>query len=217
MSWSERDGLPVFDPADLEGGGDPTRIGGVLLAAGESERFEGGNKLLATLDGEPIVWHAGLTLVQAGVSPRVAVLGRDADDVEAALSGLGFEFVHNPDFAEGQATSVRRGIEAISPVDAAVIALGDMPTVSPGSVSALVAVHRAGRASAAAAAHEGTRGNPVLFDRQYFEALGSVEGDTGGRDILLEGEDSALVETGDPGVLQDVDTRRDLERLQESP
>lgn len=210
---SASNGLPVIDPAKVEGSRDPAVVAGILLAAGESTRFEDGNKLLATFEGEPVVWHAGLTIVQAGITPRVAVLGRDAEAVETALAGLDFEFVHNPDFADGQATSVRRGVDAIGPVDAALIALGDMPTVSPRSLSALVDVYRAGEASAVAAAHEGKRGNPVLFDREYFADLRAVEGDTGGREILLEGDDSALVETGDPGVLRDVDTRRDLERL----
>jgi molybdenum cofactor cytidylyltransferase len=205
--------LPVVDPADVKPVGDQQRIGGILLAAGESSRFQGGNKLLATYDGEPLVWHAALTLVQAGLSSRVAVLGRDADEVEAAIAGLGFEFVRNPDYTAGQATSVRAGIDAVGAVNAAVIALGDMPAVSPRSVAALVDVYGAGAGTALAAAHDGQRGNPVLFDRQYFDALRDVEGDTGGRRILLEGEDAALVETGDRGVLQDVDTRADLEAL----
>lgn len=206
--------LPVIDPADVEPGGDQQRVGGILLAAGESSRFEDGNKLLARYDGEPLVWHAALTLVQAGLAPRVAVLGRDADEVKAALSGLGFEFVDNPNYTEGQATSVRRGIDAVGAVNAAVIALGDMPSVSPRSISALLDVYGAGEADALAAAHDGQRGNPVLFDRRYFEALRDVEGDTGGRGVLLESADAALVDTGDPGVVRDVDTRADLDSLQ---
>jgi molybdenum cofactor cytidylyltransferase len=104
-------------------------------------------------------------------------------------------------------------VAALSDVDAVVIALGDMPRVDPRSMRALVRVYESGRASALAAACDGKRGNPVLFDRRYFDALTDVDGDTGGREILLEGEHSALVETGDPGVLRDVDTRADLATL----
>jgi molybdenum cofactor cytidylyltransferase len=207
--------LPVIDPADVPPGGDQTVVGGLLLAAGTSSRFEAGNKLLATVDDEPLVWHAGLTLVQAGLEPRVAVVGRDAEAVEDALSGLGFEVVHNPHYADGQATSVRAGIDALGPVGAAVIALGDMPRVDPASVLALTAAYQAGEGTALAAADDGRRGNPVLFDREHFDALRNLDGDTGGRDVLRQSEGAALVETGDSGVRADVDTVADLEGLRD--
>lgn len=205
-----RDGsLPVIDPGTVDADRSPS-VAGLLLAAGESSRFEGGNKLLATLDGDPLVRHAAQSLVAAELDPLVAVVGAEPSGVRTALDGLGFAVVDNPDYAAGQSTSVRRGVAALEDADAVVIALGDMPRVAPASVRALVRVYAAGRASAIAAAYDGQRGNPVLFDRRYFEALTAVAGDTGGRQLLLEGEDSALVETGDQGVLQDVDTRADL-------
>jgi molybdenum cofactor cytidylyltransferase len=86
-----------------------------------------------------------------------------------------------------------------------------MPRVDPDSVCALVRAYRGGAGDALAAAHGGRRGNPVLFDACHFPALASVEGDRGGREVLLSGERSALVETGDPGVRRDVDTTDDLD------
>lgn len=208
------DDLPVVDPASVEPTG-PAHVAGILLAAGESTRFADGNKLLAPYDDEPIVWHAALSLVQAGLDPRIAVTGNDAGAVSDAIDGLGFELVHNPDYADGQATSVRTGIAAIGAVDAVVIALGDMPAVDPASIEALVTVYRAGEHSALAAAYDGRRGNPVLFDRRHFAALSRLEGDTGGRDVLCSSDDAALVETGDPGVTRDVDTREHLAALED--
>jgi molybdenum cofactor cytidylyltransferase len=201
--------LPVVDPAKVEPAG-PAHVGGILLAAGESTRFADGNKLLAAYEDEPIVWHAALSLVQAGLDPRIAVTGNDAGAVADAIDGLGFETVHNPDYADGQATSVRTGIGGVGAIDAVVIALGDMPAVDPGSIEALVTVYRAGEHSALAAAYEGRRGNPVLFDRRHFAALAALEGDTGGRDVLRSSGAAALVETDDPGVTRDVDTREHL-------
>jgi molybdenum cofactor cytidylyltransferase len=212
MTGDRTAGLPLIDPATVRSE-RAASVGGLLLAAGESSRFEDGNKLLADLDGAPLVRHAGGTLVEAGLDPLVAVLGNDAGAVETALDGLGFEFVCNPDYPDGQATSVQRGVESLSDADAVVIALGDMPRVAPSSIRKLVRAYESGAASALAAACDGERGNPVLFDRRHYGALASVDGDTGGRTILLEGDGSALVETGDPGVLRDVDTRADLAAL----
>lgn len=217
-SGRDRTDLPVVDPPEtVTGPVDGGRVAGVLLAAGESSRFGEANKLLADVDGEPLVRHAGRTLSAAGLSPRVAVLGHESDRVRGVLDGLGFAFVENPDYEQGQATSVRAGVRAIEDageeVAAAVFALGDMPSIAPESIQSLVAAYRAGSGSALAAACKGRRGNPVLFDSQYFDALASVSGDVGGREILLSGDDSALAETGDPGVLRDVDTKRDLDAV----
>jgi len=213
--------LPVVDPPDGDGGEDeedrdgecdaPT-VAGVLLAAGTSSRFGERNKLLSSVgaDGEPVVRRAAATLVDARVEPVLAVVGHEAERVRDALSGLPVGFVENPDFREGQSTSVRAGVAALdTDVDAAVVALGDMPSVAPDAVDALVAAYRAGAGDALAAAHDGRRGNPVLFDARYFEELAGVEGDVGGRELLLR--EGVLVETGDPGVRRDVDVPEDLE------
>lgn len=227
--------LPVLDPATLDAGkaepdssatapdsaGD-ARVGGLLLAAGTSDRYGEANKLLASAAGDPVVWHAARTLCVAPVSPVTVVVGHEADRVRDALDGLAVETV---DVAGTGATaepidgepalsaSLRRGIAALPDVDAVVIALGDMPAVAPASVRALVRAYRAGAGSALAAAHEGVRGNPVLFDRRHFDRLAAVDGDRGGRAVLRDTPDAALVETGDPGVLADVDRPDDLRRV----
>lgn len=197
------------------------RVAGVLLAAGTSSRFGDANKLLATVDGEPLVRHAARTLLAAHLARVVAVVGHESDRVRAALEGMDLDVVANPDYERGQATSVRAGVRAIegagtdadasTAADAAVFALGDMPRVRPETVDLLVDAFRAGLGDPLAAAYEGRRGNPVLFGARHFETLADVSGDTGGRRIVLESDDAALVETDDPGVVQDVDTPEDLE------
>ncbi len=209
-------GLPVVEPPAIPGDAetdiDTDGIAGVLLAAGTSSRFGAENKLLADVAGEPIVRRAARTLADAGLMPRVAVVGHEADRVASAVADLGFETVHNPDYEDGQATSVGAGVSALdgTGVDAAVFALGDAPFVAPSTVRKLVAAYRVGRGTALAAACDGARGNPVLFDARYFDQLAGVTGDVGGRAVLLGSDDAALVETGDPGVRFDVDTPEDL-------
>ncbi|MFA1610684.1 nucleotidyltransferase family protein [Halobellus rubicundus] len=207
-------GLPVVEPPFADAPADPApRVAGVVLAAGTSSRFGDRNKLLATRGGEPLVRRAARTLLATRLDPVVAVVGHEADRVAGALDGLDVEIVRNDAYAEGQATSVRAGIEALSDrgVDAALIALGDMPFLDPETIETLLDAYAAGVGSALAAAHAGDRGNPVLFDRTHFAALCAVDGDVGGREILLEGEDSACVAVDDPGVRRDIDEPGDLE------
>lgn len=207
----ERD-LPVVDPDAL---GPPTRDGpvfGVLLAAGESERFGRPNKLLADVEGEPMVRRAARPLVEAGLDRVLVVVGYEADRVRAALEGLSLEIVKNPDYAAGQSTSVQVGTRVAREAGAGAVcyALGDMPWVSPETVAALVRAYRAGAGDPLAAAYRGQRGNPTLFDERQFDALEDVSGDVGGRELLLTDDTAVLVETGDPGVRRDVDEPDEL-------
>lgn len=194
---------------------EPARVAGVVLAGGTSSRFGEANKLLAGLDGEPVVRHAARTLLSAALDRVVVVVGYEAGTVREAVADLDVTVVENPDYAAGMSTSVERGVRALDGTDAraAVFLPGDMPAVDPGAVDLLVDAYRAGLGTALAAAYDGQRGNPVLFDRGHFEALAAVEGDTGGREVLLDAAAGGLVETGDPGIRRDIDTQDDLADL----
>lgn len=191
---------------------DTPPVHGVVLAAGASTRFGKHNKLLAEVDGESLVRHSARTFVEADLEGVTVVLGYDAERVRAALADLPVAFEHNPAYERGQSTSVRVGVRTATQAGAkaVVIGLGDMPDVDTATVKKLVSAYGAGVGSALAAACGGQRGNPVLFDSQHFEALTAVEGDAGGRSILLDAEDATLVETGNPGVMRDIDRPEEL-------
>ncbi|WP_225741358.1 nucleotidyltransferase family protein [Halorussus halophilus] len=190
---------------------------GVLLAAGTGSRFGDGNELLAEIDGEPVVSHAARTLTASGVDAVVAVVGHERELVEGALPD-DVDVLYNTDFEDGQSTSVKLAAEFARKreADAALFALGDMPRVSVETVEALLAAYRDGDGDIVVPRYEGERGNPVLFDAAYFDALAEVEGDTGGRELIeSEAESGAVawVDVEDAGVRQDIDTREDLETL----
>lgn len=199
--------LPVVAPPALEEPREEQDIWGVLLAAGTSSRFGSRNKLLEDVDGEPMVRRVAETLLATRLTSVVIVVGHDAVRVRSCLSDLNVHATENDAYEQGQSTSVREGVKYIAEngADAILIALGDMPYLSPQTVDAIIAAYEDGAGSALAAAYKGKRGNPVLFDARHFDALTSVKGDTGGRHILLESGDGVLVETGDPGVHRDID------------
>jgi molybdenum cofactor cytidylyltransferase len=201
--------LPVRSPPF-----HPTReaaVAGVVLAAGTSSRYGDANKLLDRVDGEPIVARSARIYRDAAVDPVVVVVGHEAERVRGALPD-GVRAVHNPDYATGQASSVRAGIGAVADAsaDAAVVGLGDMPFVRAETVTTLARAFRAGAGDPLAAAVDGQRGNPVCFGSRWFDELRNVDGDVGGREILLTASGAALVETDDRGVRRDVDRPPDL-------
>lgn len=203
--------LPVVEPPFDAPTGEPPDVAGVLLAAGTSDRFGEANKLLEPIDGEALVRRAVDPLIRADLAPVIVVVGHEAAQVRRALADLPVTIVENPDYAAGQAMSVRTGVAALPDgIDAAVFALGDMPWVSVGTIEALVAAYQAGKGTALAAAYRGERGNPVLWAAEHFPALAEQTGDVGGRDLLSSVPEATLVETGDPGTRRDVDRRDDL-------
>ncbi|MDS0477273.1 nucleotidyltransferase family protein [Natrinema sp. 1APR25-10V2] len=197
-----------------DGGSARDAIGGVILAAGKGTRFEGGNKLLADVDGTPIVRRAAETLCRSSVDDIVAVVGHEADRVTAALADLEFSIRYNENYAAGQSATVRVGVDAARDAgwDATVFMLGDMPFVRPQTVDTLRTVYARGGGSIVAPTYEGQRGNPVLFGRQHYDALSTVSGDRGGRDLIENHEDTAFVDVDDPGVTRDIDSKADLEQ-----
>jgi len=194
------------------------RLGLVLLAAGQSRRMGGPNKLLLDLDGMPVVRRAALTLVMTldRGTPRVVVTGRDPDAVAEALAGLGFVPVHNPRFADGMGTSVAAGVAALPDgLDAILVALGDMPGPRPDTICALTTALSADGDPASAIVRpvvNGTPGNPVLWGAGHRAALMMLEGDRGGRD-LIQAHAGRLrqVFVDDAAVAQDIDCPADLD------
>lgn len=207
--------LPTISPESIQETSERAdkRTWGVVLAAGESTRYGESNKLLVEIDSTPLVRHAAKTLVESSVDGVTVIVGHEGDCVRGALNGLPVEIRENPDYEAGQSMSVRDGVGAARDhdADALLVALGDMPAVDVASIDLLLEAYERGVADILAAACDGRRGNPVLFSERFFDRLADVEGDVGGRGLLTERFGARAVETGDPGVLRDIDHPDDLD------
>jgi molybdenum cofactor cytidylyltransferase len=207
---------PRAQPA--EGPGKQAGVAAIVLAAGQSRRMGGPNKLLADLDGKPLVRHVAEAALAARTGSVVVVTGHQRAEVERALGGLKLRFAHNPDYAEGLSTSVRRGLEALGPeVEGALVCLGDMPLVSADLLDRLIdSFDPKQNAAIVVPTRQGKRGNPVLWARRFFDAMCDLKGDVGARHLIGENRDAvAEVEIGDAAPLFDVDTPEMLARLRD--
>ena len=187
------------------------RIAGIILAGGGSRRF-GRPKLLEIFDGEALIRRAVRAARDAGLDPIVVVLGADGPAVRDALSKLAIQITNNPDWAEGQSSSVRAGLKMLAPnVDGAVFLLADMPLVDAELVCTLVETQRRSLAPIVAPWTGERWGNPALFDRTTFEALSRIRGDQGGR-ALFKMYSIEAVPWGQSAML-DIDTPDDLNTI----
>lgn len=187
-------------------------IGGVILAAGQSTRFGESNKLLEPVNGTPLVVCAARTAVESLLNEVTVVLGYESNAVADALSAFDLPTRYNDDYADGQSTSVCEGVEFAREADwdAAVFLLSDMPFVETRTLDRLLAAYRANEGDIVAPRYEGKRGNPVLFDARHFDALADVDGDRGGRELVMEHDGTRFVDVDDAGVLRDIDLEADL-------
>jgi len=188
----------------------------VLLAAGQGSRF-GRPKALVELDGQTLA-ERGIGMLRAGgADPVLIVTG-------AAQVELGPQYqvrtVYNDDWLTGMGSSLRAALRVLADPDvgaevgAAVVALADQPLVGAEAVSRLIAAYQAG-AGVAVAAYDGRPRNPVLLAREHWpEVIAMATGDRGARAFLRARPDLVtLVECGDTGRPDDIDTPADLEHI----
>ena len=190
------------------------RTAGIVLAAGEAKRF-GRLKQLLDYQGQPFVRAVAKTALTAGLSPVMVVIGAQAEPVEAAVQDLPVTIVHNANWQTGQSSSIQAGLLRLpAQSGACIFLLADQPQVMPTVMQALTEAHTRTLAPILAPMVAGQRANPVLFDRLTFPDLMALNGDVGGRAIFGKYQVTYLP-WHDEGLLLDVDTPEDLERLRD--
>jgi molybdenum cofactor cytidylyltransferase len=182
----------------------------VVPGAGRSERF-GGMKLVADVDGEPLLDRTLRSLLDGGIDRVVVVLAPGASfPTVPLLCDHRVTIAVNPDPSRGMFSSIQAGLEAAAGDPIAVLP-ADMPFVRPRTVAALL--DACARLDAAVVPmHEGHRGHPLILPARLRDALRSADPLASLKDALGRlGVSQREITVEDPGVLRDVDRREDLD------
>ncbi|KAF6660277.1 nucleotidyltransferase family protein [Enterobacteriaceae bacterium EKM102V] len=185
------------------------KIALIVLAAGLSRRFRqqgGEHKLLARLDGKPLLQH---TLEQAAASglDLFVVTRPDAAALQALCTSATLVLCDSGGLGE----SIAAGVNATRDYDGWLIALGDMPFVSVASyraVSTALADAPVVRPWVA-----GRPGHPVGFQRHCYPVLSRLQGDSGPQ--ALVNASAVRLPLHDRGCLCDIDFPADLQLIKE--
>lgn len=189
------------------------KVAGVILAAGKASRFGEIKQLLPWRDKNLVNTVVEIALV-AGLDPVVVVLGANSELIRASLDERTVRVVINPGWDDGQSTSLKAGVSAITqPVDGVVFLLCDQPQLSVNLVSLVVEEGlRSGKVVTPII--DDRRANPVYFPASCFALFENLEGDAGGRQIISACPHTTL-NWLDAWMAKDIDTAEDYRELRE--
>jgi len=169
--------------------------------------MEGANKLLLPWKEQCVLQVVVERVCEVSLGEVIVVTGHQRTEVVEALSRYPVRLIHNPDFAEGMATSIRVGVEAAVGEQGYLFALGDMPQIA-GTTMLKVAEALKSSDTIAVPVRDGRRGHPVAIGSAHQDALLALTGDRGARPVLEKNAASVVeVPVEDKGIFVDVDTR----------
>jgi molybdenum cofactor cytidylyltransferase len=188
-----------------------TDVSAILLAAGGSTRF-GRPKMLAEVDGMPLVRRTAAALLDGGVRELVAVLGAGAPDVARALAGLPLKTVVNDTWERGMFSSVVAGLDALGPdAERVAVSPADLPFLTSSDVArTLTAAGDASPRTLVVAAHGERRGHPLVFHRLVAERLHAWPDTRRLSELFAEPDLTTVIVDCGPGVMLDADVPSDL-------
>ena len=187
------------------------RVGCLLMAAGNAERF-GENKLLcAAIDGRSLIEHA-LDAIPRECFARTLVVTQ-YPEITALAKERGFETLQNEHPERGQSETIRLGTRALSDCDAICFMVSDQPLLQRETLAREVNFFSSHREHIVALGHNGVRGNPCLFPARFFPELLALEGDVGGSAVIKKHPDDLLLFEAPEEEMRDVDTKEALAAL----
>jgi len=190
------------------------KVAGIVLAAGSSRRM-GQPKQLLPFRGRTVIERVVENALASSLQRVFVVLGHEAERIKPLLEQKNVTTVINSAYETGQSSSLKAGLNAIpANFDAALFLLGDQPLVTAETIDLIMAGFADSHAPIVIPTFDGQRGNPVLFSRETFSLMDTLNGDCGARTLFQEYAGRIRsIEVQTPAILMDLDTEEDYRRL----
>ena len=183
-------------------------ISAILLAAGQSKRMKGKNKLSEQIRGIPLIKHSVKNILDSTIDELIVVLGYEQESIKKLIGeNLKIKFIFNKDFESGMASSIKVGLNNLSGNSTGFfICLGDMPMINKEIYNQLI--KSIDQKEIIIPTYNGVQGNPVLFSKSMKNEIISIKGDLGAKKIIKSNKNKVLnLETNDQGVTIDFNTQ----------
>ena len=186
-------------------------ISAILLAAGQSKRMNGENKLTKKIQGIPLIKLSFKNILNSNIDEIFIILGYQKEIIQKIIGKNDkIKFVFNENYESGIASSIKMGVSKLSEkTDAFFICLGDMPMVNKNVYNQLI--KSKSDKEIIIPTYKGKQGNPILFSKSIKEKIMNIKGDVGAKKILELNKDKILnVEINNQSVKKDFNTKDDF-------
>ena len=184
-------------------------ITAILLAAGESKRMNGENKLIKKIYGKSLIEHSVKNILESSIDELIIIIGHQSELIKNILSRhKKIKFIFNNKYKTGMASSIQIGLNNLSKeTQSFFICLGDMPNINKQIYNSLIKSKNSHQIIIPT--YKGQSGNPVLFDKSMKEIIINIEGDNGAKKIInMHRDQTFFLETNDQSIIQDFNTHQ---------
>lgn len=198
------------------------KINLILLAAGNSKRFNG-NKLLYEINNKPMYRHILDKVVNINFN-KIIIVTQYREIMEQLLKDeiwLGekqsnkIEIALNTESNLGISNSIKIGINKDKTAEAYMFMVCDQPFITIETIEALIDTFNKSEKSIACIGYKEDTFNPVIFSNKYLKELLSLSGDVGGKRILKNNlNDVEIMEILDEKEVIDLDTKEVINMLE---
>jgi len=199
-------------------------ISAILLAAGQSLRMNGENKLIKEVDGTSLIKYSIKNILGSSINEIIVILGHEEEKIKSLIGKNNkINFIYNDDFKSGMASSIKIGLNNISKKsEAFFICMGDMPNVNQNIYNKLIKtkynynkkLKPEHKKEIIIPTYEGQNGNPILFSKFMKKDIMSINGDNGAKEIVKLNKKKILhVPFDGDGIILDFDTQEDFNSL----
>jgi len=199
-------------------------ISSILLAAGQSLRMKGENKLTKEIDGVPLIKYAVKNILGSSVDELIIVVGHEKEIIEKIIEdNKKIKIIYNKNFASGVASSIKIGLENISKKsESFFICLGNMPDVNQNIYNKLIKsknnynkkLNLKHKKEIIIPTFENQYGNPMLFSKFMKEKIMKIKGDNDTKEVIQQNKDKILnIPFVQDGILLNFDTEESFTTL----
>jgi molybdenum cofactor cytidylyltransferase len=199
-------------------------ISSILLAAGQSKRMEGENKLCKEIKGIPLIQHSLKGILGSAIDEIIIVVGYEKEKIKKLIKpNKKIIFAYNKDFKNGIASSIKVGLHHISnSSEAFFISLADMPKINQNIYNKLIKTMRSYnkklkpvyRKEIIIPTCESKYGNPILFSKFMKKKIMKIEGKIGAKNIIELNKSKVLcVPFKKNSIFIDFDTQENFNSL----
>ncbi len=188
-------------------------ISAILLAAGQSKRLAGENKLLKQFKNKPLIHHSLISFQKSRVNKIIIVLGYQSKKLKKIIkNNKKISYVINKNFKQGISSSIKAGLRKINKKDKGfIIAQSDMPFIKTNDINRIYKSIKNRKYLVHALKYKNRIGNPIGFDVSVLKKFNKIKGNIGAKNMVKRlRKNSNFIQVPSIKIFKDFDLKKDF-------